>query len=61
MPSNPINPQPSSAIDRLSLGMDTPRGTQSAGMCVGYACQCFESEPSGILLPCTCAHLEEGN
>ena len=53
MPTNPASPNSSAAVDRLTLGVESPRGTaQTAGLCV---CQtgitCFEAEASG-LVPC---------
>jgi len=48
MPTNPVSPITEAAVDRLTLGVDSPRasGTEpSFPVPVGWAC--FEAEVSG--------------
>lgn len=52
MPTNPTTPGSSPAVDRLTLGVESPRGTPEASMafpCLPQ-CSCFEAEASGISL-----------
>jgi len=61
MPTNPVRPNTEAAIDRLTLGVDSPRGTAPScipGAC--YACNCFEIETSGTYtaVPCACVEAE---
>lgn len=47
MPTNPTTPNSSASVDRLSLGVDSPRGTEPLVMCNGgLVCMCFEAEAS---------------
>lgn len=46
MPTNPTTPNSNAAIDRLALGVDSPRGTQPSFV-PGAMCPCFEAEASG--------------
>lgn len=60
MPTNPVSPNTEAAIDRLTLGVDSPRGGQPhfMGGCM-VPCACFEAEPNGVSV-CTpvCACFE---
>jgi len=57
MPTNPASPNSSAAVDRLALGIDSPRGTEPAThsgvWLVGHG-QCFEAEASGLSLCLSC-------
>lgn len=46
MPSNPVQPASPGAVDRLSLGVESPRGPAPAvfGCTIPF---CFETETSG--------------
>lgn len=46
MPTNPVSPNTEAAIDRLTLGIESPRGTQPSMIPGG--CMCFEAEASWI-------------
>ena len=47
MPTNPQSPNSSAAIDRLNLGVDSPRGVEPANPC-GCLCACFDAEASSV-------------
>lgn len=49
MPTNPTTPTANASVNRLALGVDSPRGAQpSAGGPQPFmACFCFEAEASG--------------
>ena len=50
MPTNPTSPNTEAAIDRLTLGIDSPRGAEPNGapapgtMCCMGCAACFEAE-----------------
>lgn len=57
MPTNPTSPNTNASVDRLALGIDSPRGAEPALPSTGYACggcACFEAEASGGIAPCMC-------
>lgn len=64
MPTNPTQPNANAAIDRLTLGVDSPRGVEpSFGAACNYA-NCFEAEPSifmCICCGCSCFEAEPSN
>ena len=47
MPTNPSAPDATASVDRLTLGVDSPRGTQPALHL--SPCACFEAESSALL------------
>lgn len=47
MPANPQSPNSSAAIDRLNLGVDSPRGVEPAGNVWG-PCICSDVNPSSV-------------
>lgn len=47
MPTNPTAPNSNAAIDRLTLGVDSPRGTEPSTPLSSCFCACFEAEASG--------------
>lgn len=51
MPTNPVSPNTHAAIDRLTLGIDAPRGSapSTAGVFGPYTC--FDAEASGVTSP----------
>ena len=68
MPTSPASPRSKPAVDRLVLGLESPRGTQpslhlSPGACFEastsavifgcYGAACFEAESSGITNLCS--------
>jgi len=55
MPTTPASPASSASVDRLSLGIDSPRGTEPSFPMVLCACNCFEAEASVIVPPCSSA------
>ena len=48
MPTNPASPNGSAAVDRLSLGVDSPRGTEPSFSYAPCPSACFEAESSGF-------------
>ena len=49
MPTNPTTPNPNAAVDRLTLGVDSPRsdsarGTEPSSSICSTPCGCFESD-----------------
>ena len=59
MPTNPAKPNSAAAVDRLVLGIDSPRGANPAWN-DGPPPFCFEAEASGGITCslCTCVCLE---
>lgn len=49
MPTNPTTPNTNASVDRLALGVDSPRGAGPSVPLPGCACNCFEAETSGYL------------
>lgn len=50
MPTTPASPASNASVDRLTLGIESPRGAEpSTGNCY-YQCNCFEAEPLGAAL-----------
>lgn len=59
MPTNPTTPNANAAIDRLALGVDTPRGeVLPAWGGTGQSCICFEAEPANLPFPPFCFEAE---
>ena len=61
MPTNPTSPNTNASVDRLALGVDSPRGAEPALPSTGYACggcACFEAEASGGIASCMCIRAE---
>lgn len=64
MPTNPTQPNNNAAIDRLALGVDSPRGTQpsaatGAPPCNAYVCfDANEVAPSFVYGACVCFEAE---
>jgi len=52
MPTNPVSPHIDSAIDRLALGVDSPRGADVSNFnaCMQAGIICFEAESAAISL-----------
>ena len=50
MPTNPTSPGSSGAVDRLVLGLDSPRGTQPSVHL--SPCACFEAGASAVIFGC---------
>jgi len=46
MPTNPASPNSSAAVDRLTLGIDSPRGAGASHGVVALPFACFETEAS---------------
>ena len=46
MPTNPAAPNTNASVDRLALGVDSPRGTEPSFPVP--MCPCFEAEASGL-------------
>ena len=65
MPTNPSTPNPNAAVDRLTLGVDSPRGSDavsSGPFPCGPQCGCFEADASGISMcacGCACSEIED--
>lgn len=56
MPTNPTTPYTNASIDRLTLGIDSLRGTEPA---FPLACAaCFEAEPAVGISLCMCAFFD---
>ena len=60
MPTNPTTPNTNASVDRLTLGVDSPRGSEPSmpiGCCV---CTCFEAEASyfSAMVLCSCFDVE---
>lgn len=51
MPTDPNAPDCNAAVERLSLGIDSPRGAQSSTATMFCSCVCFEVETS-YSMPC---------
>lgn len=48
MPTNPASPNSNASVDRLNLGVESPRGSEpSSGLCVCCNCTCFETGTLG--------------
>jgi len=59
MPTNPTTPNTNASVDRLALGVDSPRGAEPSFPLPGCACNCFEAEASGgPAFPCVCVCAE---
>lgn len=43
MPTHPTAPNSTAAVDRLTLDVDSPRGTEPSSVCMN-PCICFEAE-----------------
>ena len=58
MPTNPTTPKCNASVDRLTLGIDTPRGTiPSTGFNGGTYVACFDVETSttfSFMCSCSC-------
>jgi len=56
MPTNPVSPHIDSAIDRLALGVDSPRGADVSNFnaCMQAGIICFEAEALGIQWSLSC-------
>lgn len=62
MPTNPTPPISNDAIDRLTLGVASPRGTDPSmgpacaagpsGFACACACACFETTASAVIFGC---------
>lgn len=50
MPTNPTSPSSSAAVDRLALGIDSPRGAQPSLHL--SPCACFEAGASAVIFGC---------
>lgn len=50
MPTIPVSPNAEAAIDRLTLGIDSPRGTQPSLR--SEPCACFEASSSAVIFGC---------
>ena len=54
MPENPVSPRSEAAVDRLTLSVDSSRGTEpSIGVGTIGSSVCFEAEPSMCVM-CSC-------
>lgn len=51
MPTNPQSPGSNAAIDRLTLGVASPRGAEPASP-YGPTCICFDAEASAVIFGC---------
>lgn len=58
MPTNPNQPNSNAAIDRLALGVDSPRGTEPSFPFPSCACNCFDAEASSLGMMCICFETE---
>lgn len=47
MPTNPTQPNTNSSVDRLALGVDSPRGSEPS-FPIPAGPMCFEAEQSGV-------------
>ena len=56
MPTNPTAPNTNASVDRLALGVDSPRGTEPSFPVP--MCPCFEAEASNITYGGTCFDTE---
>ena len=60
MPTNPVNPTSNAAVDRLTLGVESPRGNAASTNTHYFGstpCNCFEVEASaaaGVCGRCFC-------
>lgn len=64
MPTNPVNPHSSAAIDRLALNVSDARGVQSGPSSALFPCTCFEAEASAVIFGCygaACFEAEASN
>lgn len=54
MPTKPSTPTTNASVDRLTLAIDSPRGTQpSAGGPQGFmACFCLDASASAVIFGC---------
>ena len=48
MPTQPTAPDTNAAVDRLTLGVDSPRGTEPATTCPPSGCWCSDAEASAL-------------
>ena len=56
MPTNPTSPNTNASVDRLTLGVDSPRGAEAAN--VPWPPYCFEAEVSAWAGICCCSCFE---
>lgn len=57
MPTNPNSPNPNESVERLSLGIDSPRGSEPSMSIMCNNCMCFDADASSygssqMLLAC---------
>ena len=52
MPTNPVNPLSSAAVDRLALNVSDARGVQSGPSSVDFWLTCFDAEASAVIFGC---------
>lgn len=58
MPTNPTTPNTNASVDRLTLGVDSPRGSEPSMPCGGCCvCTCFDAEAS-VFQMCACGCFE---
>ena len=58
MPTTPASPDSSAAVDRLALGIDSPRGAEASHGVVALPFACFEAEVSSFACICCCGCFE---
>ena len=59
MPANPTQPNTNSSIDRLALGIDSPRGSETSNeLSRCTICACFDVEAAGLPVPPFCFEAE---
>jgi len=46
MPTNPTIPNTNASVDRLALGIESPRGVEPSFPIPSCVCNCFEAEAS---------------
>ena len=64
MPTSPTQPNGSAAIERLTLGVDSPRGSQPSSLLCDIGCYsfCFDAGASSLLCGvghCACFEMED--
>lgn len=64
MPTNPTAPPSHAAVDRLALGVDSPRGSQPSSLLCDIGCYsvCFDAGASSLLCGvghCACFQMED--
>jgi len=53
MPTNPATPNAGPSVDRLALGIESPRGTEASNELTRCTiCSCFETETSSVWICC---------